>query len=60
MPFHLLIYSKKVVLLQKKNRMTKEQYVDYWIDTSNNDWVTAEVLFDAMFTQQTAIETLRS
>ena len=27
--------------------MTKEQYIDYWIDTSNNDWVTVEAMFAA-------------
>ena len=25
--------------------MTKEQYIDYWIDTSHNDWVTVEAMF---------------
>ena len=25
--------------------MTKEQYVDYWIDTSQSDWVTVEAMF---------------
>ena len=25
--------------------MTKEQYIDYWIDTSNNDWITVEAMF---------------
>jgi HEPN domain-containing protein len=27
--------------------MTKEQYIDYWIETSNNDWVTVEAMFVA-------------
>jgi len=27
--------------------MTKEQYVDYWVDTADNDWVTVEVMFAA-------------
>ena len=27
--------------------MTKEQYVDYWIDTANNDWLTVEAMFAA-------------
>jgi len=27
--------------------MTKEQYVDYWVDTAANDWVTVEVMFSA-------------
>ena len=27
--------------------MTKEQYVDYWIDTAQNDWITVEAMFDA-------------
>jgi len=27
--------------------MTKEQYIDYWIDTSHNDWVTVEAMFAA-------------
>ena len=27
--------------------LTKEQYIDYWIDTSNNDWVTVEAMFAA-------------
>ena len=26
--------------------MTKEQYIDYWIDTSKNDWSTVETLFE--------------
>ena len=26
--------------------MTKEQYIDYWIDTAENDWSTVETLFD--------------
>ena len=30
-----------------KNMMTKEQYIDYWIDTSSNDWVTVEAMFTA-------------
>jgi HEPN domain-containing protein len=25
--------------------MTKEQYIDYWINTSEEDWQTVEVLF---------------
>jgi len=25
--------------------MTKEQYIDYWIDTAKNDWSTMETLF---------------
>jgi len=24
--------------------MTKEQYIDYWIDTANNDWLTVEAI----------------
>jgi HEPN domain-containing protein len=27
--------------------MTKEQYVEYWIDTAKNDWSTSETLFVA-------------
>jgi len=27
--------------------MTKEQYVDYWVDTSQNDWITVEAMFTA-------------
>ena len=27
--------------------MTKEQYIDYWIDTSHNDWETVEAMFVA-------------
>ena len=27
--------------------MTKQQYVDYWVETSENDWVTVEALFAA-------------
>ena len=27
--------------------MTKEQYIDYWIDTANNDWLTVEAMFSA-------------
>ena len=27
--------------------MTKEQYIDYWVDTAQNDWITVEALFDA-------------
>jgi len=27
--------------------MTKQQYIDYWIDTAENDWMTMEVLFVA-------------
>ena len=27
--------------------MTKEQYIDYWIDTAQNDWITVEAMFDA-------------
>ena len=27
--------------------MTKEQYIDYWIDTSQNDWITVEAMFEA-------------
>jgi len=27
--------------------MTKEQYIDYWIDTAHNDWVTVEAMFAA-------------
>ena len=25
--------------------MTKEQYIDYWIETAQNDWVTVEAMF---------------
>ena len=25
--------------------MTKQQYIDYWIETANNDWVTVDALF---------------
>jgi len=25
--------------------MTKEQHVGYWVDTSHNDWVTVDVMF---------------
>ena len=25
--------------------MTKQQYIDYWVDTAANDWVTVEALF---------------
>jgi len=25
--------------------MTKQQYIDYWINTSENDWDTVEALF---------------
>ena len=27
--------------------MTKQQYVDYWVETSENDWITVEALFAA-------------
>jgi HEPN domain-containing protein len=27
--------------------MTKEQYVDYWMNTAHNDWVTVEAMFVA-------------
>ena len=27
--------------------MTKQQYIDYWLETSENDWVTVEALFAA-------------
>lgn len=27
--------------------MTKEQYIEYWIDTANNDWITVEAMFSA-------------
>jgi len=27
--------------------MTKQQYIDYWMDTAENDWETVEVLFAA-------------
>ena len=27
--------------------MTKKQYIDYWIDTADNDWITVEALFAA-------------
>ena len=27
--------------------MTKEQYIEYWIDTAHNDWLTVEVMFAA-------------
>ena len=27
--------------------MTKEQYIDYWIDTAQNDWITVEAMFTA-------------
>jgi hypothetical protein len=27
--------------------MTKQQYIDYWVDTAENDWVTVEALFAA-------------
>jgi len=27
--------------------MTKQQYIDYWINTSENDWVTVEALFES-------------
>jgi len=27
--------------------MTKEQHINYWVDTAQNDWVTVESLFDA-------------
>ena len=27
--------------------MTKEQYIDYWIDTAQNDWITVEAMFEA-------------
>jgi len=26
--------------------MTKEQYIDYWIETAEKDWSTVETLFD--------------
>ena len=26
--------------------MTKEQYIDYWVDTAQNDWITVEALFE--------------
>ena len=26
--------------------MTKEQYIDYWINTAKNDWTTVEALFE--------------
>jgi HEPN domain-containing protein len=26
--------------------MTKEQYIGYWIETAQNDWVTVETLFE--------------
>ena len=25
--------------------MTKEQYIDFWIDTAQNDWLTVEAMF---------------
>jgi len=27
--------------------MTKEQYIDYWVDTAHNDWITVEAMFEA-------------
>jgi HEPN domain-containing protein len=27
--------------------MTKEQYIDYWVDTAHNDWITVEAMFAA-------------
>jgi HEPN domain-containing protein len=27
--------------------MTKEQYIAYWIDTADNDWLTVEAMFSA-------------
>ena len=27
--------------------MTKEQYIDYWIDTAAEDWLTVEALLDS-------------
>ena len=27
--------------------MTKQQYIDYWVETSENDWITVEALFAA-------------
>jgi HEPN domain-containing protein len=27
--------------------MTKEQYIDYWVDTAHNDWLTVEAMFSA-------------
>ncbi|MCL2328937.1 MAG: HEPN domain-containing protein [Bacteroidetes bacterium] len=26
--------------------MTKQQYIDYWVSTAENDWVTVDVLFE--------------
>jgi len=26
--------------------MTKEQHIEYWIDTARNDWLTVETLFE--------------
>ena len=26
--------------------MTKEQYINYWVDTAQNDWIAVESLFD--------------
>jgi len=25
--------------------MTKQQHIDYWVDTSENDWVTVDALY---------------
>jgi HEPN domain-containing protein len=27
--------------------MTKQQYIDYWVDTAENDWITVEALLTA-------------
>ena len=35
----------QLVLNDNYVMMTKQQYIDYWIDTSKNDWVTVEALF---------------
>jgi len=29
-----------------KTMMTKEQYISYWVDTAQNDWVTVESLLN--------------
>jgi len=26
--------------------MTKEQYIDYWVDTAQKDWIAVESMFD--------------
>jgi len=35
--------------------MTKQQYIDYWVNTAEEDWITVDILFDTKRLKQVKV-----